>query len=268
MAKFRGTFEYDDDDLTPGKKKGAKGGWSQNLYDSNGDLKAGATFIPDTDQPDDWDEQHDYTLDPNLAVELELEERRREIQRQEDFALAVKVVFIGARWAFTEGRPWWREKARPALRSTWEKRPRRRRKKTLPASEPMSIGEMRVVIAQELEEATADYRSRMTSSEAQARVTLAMILRALSDEQLSMVANADVVLDETQDELERRFTELPTEQATLMIERLLDYPSLIASQLTDFEKLLKLASSCQILKRQRRVRPNLLVIPPSAWAPI
>ena len=45
MASIKGRYEYDDDDLTPGKKK--EGGLHQNLFDSEGNLKGSARFIPD-----------------------------------------------------------------------------------------------------------------------------------------------------------------------------------------------------------------------------
>mgnify|MGYP005989492869 CR=1 FL=1 len=50
MVSIKGRFEYDDGDLTPGKKK--EGGLHQNLYDSAGDLKGSARFIPDGEQVD------------------------------------------------------------------------------------------------------------------------------------------------------------------------------------------------------------------------
>lgn len=50
MARQAGYYEWDDD-LTPGKKK--EGGWHQNLYDTEGQLKGSARFVPvDDDQED------------------------------------------------------------------------------------------------------------------------------------------------------------------------------------------------------------------------
>ncbi len=49
MARIRGHYEWDDDDLTPGRKK--EGGLHQNVYDSDGNLKSNARFVPD-DQTD------------------------------------------------------------------------------------------------------------------------------------------------------------------------------------------------------------------------
>lgn len=51
MGQQYGIFEWDDDELTPGRKK--EGGWSQNLFDSDGHLKANARFVPLEEEPDD-----------------------------------------------------------------------------------------------------------------------------------------------------------------------------------------------------------------------
>ena len=53
MVSIRGSYEYDDDDLTPGKKK--EGGLHQNLFDSDGNLKGSARFIPSDPDEDQGD---------------------------------------------------------------------------------------------------------------------------------------------------------------------------------------------------------------------
>lgn len=50
MVSIRGSYEYDDDDLTPRKKK--EGGLHQNLFDGDGNLKGSARFIPDDPDAD------------------------------------------------------------------------------------------------------------------------------------------------------------------------------------------------------------------------
>ena len=52
MGRIRGHYEWDDDDLTPGKKR--EGGLHQNLFDKDGHLKSSARFVPDDadDEPD------------------------------------------------------------------------------------------------------------------------------------------------------------------------------------------------------------------------
>ena len=48
MGRIKGHYEWDDDDLTPGQKK--EGGLHQNLFDSEGNLKGSARFIPDDER--------------------------------------------------------------------------------------------------------------------------------------------------------------------------------------------------------------------------
>jgi hypothetical protein len=47
MGRIRGHYEWDDDDLTPGRKK--EGGLHQNLFDADGHLKGNARFVPEDD---------------------------------------------------------------------------------------------------------------------------------------------------------------------------------------------------------------------------
>lgn len=48
MGSIRGRYEWDDDELTPGRKR--EGGLRQNLFDRDGKLKANARFIPVEDE--------------------------------------------------------------------------------------------------------------------------------------------------------------------------------------------------------------------------
>ncbi len=44
VGRIPGYYEWDDDDLTPGRKK--EGGLHQNLFDADGSLKGSARFVP------------------------------------------------------------------------------------------------------------------------------------------------------------------------------------------------------------------------------
>jgi len=57
MGQQRGTFYWDDDSLSPGTR--SDGGWSQNLFDNDGNLRGHARFVPDPDSDDDG-----YTYSP------------------------------------------------------------------------------------------------------------------------------------------------------------------------------------------------------------
>jgi hypothetical protein len=46
MGRIRGHYEWDDDNLSPGRNKG--GGLHQNLFDADGKLKGSARFVPDS----------------------------------------------------------------------------------------------------------------------------------------------------------------------------------------------------------------------------
>lgn len=189
------------------------------------------------DEAEDWSQPSIVYVDtaplPKSAAQEALE---REIQ--ERIGQLIDIVVAKAK---PHVKKFHNEKALPAFQTKWENRPRRKSRKQLPASEPMSIAEMRVVVSQEVEESTAEYRQNMSSQEAQARIVLALFLRELSDEQLTMVANAGVEFDEGIDDLQRKLAGLPQEQVTYMIESLMADPSLVEDQLLGFQALLGLA---------------------------
>lgn len=57
MGQQRGTYYWDDDSLSPGNR--SDGGWSQNLFDDDGNLRGHARFVPDPNSDDDQ-----YTYSP------------------------------------------------------------------------------------------------------------------------------------------------------------------------------------------------------------
>jgi hypothetical protein len=114
MPSIKGRYEYDDDDLTPGKKK--EGGLHQNLYDSRGNLKGNARFLPD--DGDDCEAApeplviyvHDEPAPPAKSREQEAYEKAvsDQVSRLVDYAIA-KLTPHAQRL--------WHERARPAIRS-------------------------------------------------------------------------------------------------------------------------------------------------------
>ena len=245
MVSIRGRYEYDDDDLTPGKKK--EGGLHQNLFDGDGKLRGSARFTPDAEQAEEGDSTPEY-FDPvyeeELTRELTAAERRRESERNENAELITKVfvhlLAIGTAKAKPHLQRFLNEKARPAIQAKWEQRPRLQRANRQLASGGPSVAEVRVMVAEEIEDASAEYRQNPTGTEAQARLMMAMFMRALSDEQLDLVANADIVLDEGYEELERRLAELPAPQVARMIENLEASPSLLTEGTFDLGMVLGL----------------------------
>lgn len=136
----------------------------------------------------------------------------------------------------------WQEKARPAIQSKWENRPRRQKsRRQIATSEPIVVDSTVLEPAQELKVASEDYRSNMTSTEAQARYVLALAAKEFSEHQMRLVVNATIEDDEGFNELRRAFSELPPAHVALFIEKLEANPSLLLDAEFDLGQLLGLA---------------------------
>jgi hypothetical protein len=110
MGRIKGHYEWDDDDLTPGRKK--EGGLHQNRFDSEGNLKGSAPIRPE-------DEDDPEPLVATETVYIPVEERRRNQENDELAGFVAGVVAglarrglaaaapIVARWSATpRSRPW------------------------------------------------------------------------------------------------------------------------------------------------------------------
>lgn len=264
MVSIKGRYEYDDDDLTPGKKK--EGGLHQNLYDRDGNLKANARFIPDVEQDDNPDPVVIYQ--PVNVYDKEFERRRaRELRRareQEEIAeLLADLVKILVAEATPHAKRLWREKARPAIEARraeathdakllWHekarpvieaRRARKAARKTRKAAarQPIVVEATVVDTGQELAVAEEVYRTDMSSAEAQARYLAALAARAFSEEQIKLVSHADIVDGESLAELQRTLAELPPRQVEGIIEAVEANPSVLSGDLlVELGKLLGL----------------------------
>ena len=78
MGQQRGTYYWDDDSLSPGNR--SDGGWSQNLFDDDGNLRGHARFVPDPDSDDDGYTYSPYD-DPPMFMSSET---RRESEDDDD----------------------------------------------------------------------------------------------------------------------------------------------------------------------------------------
>jgi hypothetical protein len=67
----------------------------------------------------------------------------------------------------------------------------------------------------------------MVSSEAQARFLMAMAARRFADEQMRVLADADIRAEEGLQELEHALSQLPPEQVAKMLEKFEVEPSLL-----------------------------------------
>lgn len=201
MVVIHGRYEYDDENLTPGRKK--EGGLHQNLFDAEGNLKGNARFIPDDDQPPTvapyaWASASVDRADAEEVSQLSEEEREQLRALVEEVVIPLLVV------AIERGAPYaqrlWREKVRPAVRARVDAATRRLRRRRRVDREESTVLEGTVLEGTVLEavhaETAGDSKVTMTASEAEARYLLAKALREASDEQLRVLTETTVVADD------------------------------------------------------------------------
>jgi hypothetical protein len=242
VGRIAGHYEWDNDDLSPGHKK--EGGLHQNLFDSEGNLKGSARFIPD-----DGSSGEPLVVTETIYVPVE---QRRLTREQEELAQAISYVVTQLIDRGIEaGKPhverWWRETARPAIDArrarVREHRSRRKAHEDAPAIEGITVES-----ALEPIEAWGEDGPKMSRAEAQARYLAALAARAYSDEQMRLVTNASIVDGEGLQELERSLAELPPDQIKGLIEALATNPSMLGE-----DSLAELAS---ILSQRDRPGPH------------
>ncbi|KGN40833.1 hypothetical protein [Knoellia aerolata] len=257
MGSIRGHYEWDDDDLTPGRKK--EGGLHQNLFDSDGNLKGSARFVPD-------DGVEHEPLVVTETVFITVEERRR-TEADEQFEEAVRELLkLAIGYGIGKAKPhvsrWLRESAQPAIEAQRAKVVARRRRRQLRrAGEAVALEIPDEAVAeplQEVAEAADENRPDMSLAEAQARYLAAIAAKAYSEEQLRLVNGANIVNGDGMAELKRSLAEIPTEHVVGVIETMAANPSLLSD-----EALAQLAS---ILGREALVRPQVLL--PGKSAPV
>ncbi|MGD8149557.1 hypothetical protein [Ornithinimicrobium sp. Y1694] len=220
MGRIKGHYVWDDDHLTPGQKK--EGGLHQNLFDSGGNLRGSARFIPD-------DGNDPEPLIITETVYIPADERRR-TEEDEEFqmavaALVVQLIGVGVSKGLPLVEQWWRETARPvvqAKRAAFDERRSRRkgRRKTAP-----SITE--AGLSHDANAVSVNQRPQMSSAEAQARYLAAVAARAYSDEQMRLVANSTIVDGEGHSDLPRLLKELPPDQVKALIEQMVRNPHML-----------------------------------------
>ena len=246
MGRIPGYYEWDDDDLTPGRKK--EGGLHQNLFDADGILKGSARFIP-ADEVDS---------DPAYATEYVTErvyvpaDARRLTPEQEELADLVGEVLIvllakGIERAKPHVKRWWKESFRPFVRKQ-----RARLSQLRPSAVSKISRHIKFDSCSENSDQTrpdsavAMSRPKMSSAEAQARYLAAVAARVFSEEQLSMVRNADIIDAEGIVEVEARVAQLPPNEVRELMSRMVTEPSMLHEA--------KLAELASVLARVNR--PN------------
>lgn len=224
MASIRGRYEYDDDDLTPGKKK--EGGLHQNLFDEDGNLKGSARFIPD-----DEDDSAPYSGPVYIYVHDESPRRSKQQEEWDDFVRQVvrDLLIVAIERGTPHAKRFWQEKVRPAIQPRVNRVAQRRalRRQRRADKKPVVVEATFVEPSQEIATASKEFRANMTSSEAQARYLLALAARRFSDDQMDLLAKTDIREEEGFIELERALSELPPEQVAKMLEKFEANPSLL-----------------------------------------
>lgn len=223
MGRIRGHYEWDNDDLTPGQKK--EGGLHQNLFDSDGNLKGSARFIPD-------DGRRDEPLLVTETVYVPIVERRKSREQEEleevIAALVGRLIDIGIAKAKPVVSQWYRTTVRPALNAQASKVAGLRKRRLAPKA-PVEA-EAVVEQSQAVAETRDETRPRMSKAEAQARYLASLAAHAYSDEQMRLVMGADIVdgHGETVDELERSLAELPSAEVRALLKRMATDPSMLS----------------------------------------
>lgn len=222
MGRIKGHYEWDDDDLSPGQKK--EGGLHQNLFDSDGNLKGNARFIPD----DNSDPDEPFVVTETVYIPAE---QRRLTREQEELAeLIADLLAIMVERGIAKAKPFakelWRGKARPFIDAQrdkiHERRTLRKTAKTSPIVEGATLEPSR-----EVAETSEDSRPNMSRAEAQARCLAALAATAYSEEQRRLVTNARIVDSDGPVELKHSLSELPTDQVKGLIEAMVTNPSLL-----------------------------------------
>lgn len=229
VVRIPGYYEWDDDDLTPGRKK--EGGLHQNLFDADGSLKGSARFVPADEVDPDPVYDTEYVTE---RVYVPAEERRLTAEQQElaDLISEVLLAFMakGIERAKPHLKRWWMESVRPFV---GEQRARFESDHLPDSSDQVPA-----------ESAVAASRPKMSSAEAQARYLAAMAARAFSEEQLGMVRSADIIDTENVAAVEARIAELPPSEVRELMSRMVTDPSMLGE-----ETLAELASVLAIVSR-------------------
>lgn len=231
MGRIKGHYEWDDDDLSPGHKK--EGGLHQNLFDRQGKLKGSARFVPD--------DNDDAPLVITETVYVPMEQRRSQ-KDDEELVEAVANLLVMAHHGYRFGKPiaerWWKETGRPALEA---RKARREERRALRKAKKAPPGEV-VEPAQELAAVDNEPRPQMSSAEAKARMLAGIAAKAFSDEQLKLVAEAEIDDGSDLPELKRSLAELPAEDLRRLVESMVKNPGLLRED--------SLADLASILGRQ------------------
>ncbi|MDX2394051.1 hypothetical protein NJL88_29115 [Streptomyces sp. DK15] len=234
-----GRLEYPED-LTPGKTE--KGGLHHNLYDNQGRLKKHADFFPDAENEAEPVTDSEYRSTSRTKERDEFTEAIREVILD----LLARTIAHAAVAAKPRIERWWDDQALPAIKSRWNKTPRRNRSaKNREIDSQPSTAEASTMVEATVVDSSHEAISvldenkvSMSSTEARMRLLLALMARAFSEEQVRVVSNA-LIEDDYFAELKRAVDELTPQQVANIIQTLEVNPLFLNNEtLTELEKAL------------------------------
>lgn len=214
MPAIPGFYVFDDDNLSPGKSK--DGGFHHNLYE-DGKLTGHARFIPSEDILSEG------FVTENVYVQSDDRRRGSEFDGLLDSLLESLVNGL-VEAATPHVERWWAETAWPFVSKqgykAWSKL--RRRKQQSPATDAVKIEPVEPVEGNNIEAVTA---TKMSASEAKARMLAAAAAKAFSEEQLQMVMQSDIVGADGVDEIREQLAKIPRDELIGFVEQLVRNPS-------------------------------------------
>lgn len=245
MGQVRGTLHWDDDSLSPGKR--SNGDWSQNLFDSDGNLRTHASFTPDPDSNDGNSTYSPYD-DPPMFISSET---RRESATEEDvesrddaadqlaeaLALLVSAAAIaGVTYAAPRIKNWAEETALPFIKSTVLKvrLPWGKKQDEDPAPEGIDVASSPLATigrggagATNTPLQIEAKQEKMSNAEAQARLVAAAAAQRFAMEQARLVSQSDIVGAADVNEVMQQIAEHPQEMLDILIKQLARNPRLL-----------------------------------------
>ncbi|MGW3926735.1 hypothetical protein ACWECC_01330 [Streptomyces microflavus] len=242
MASIKGRFEYPDD-LTPGHSK--DGGLHHNLYNGQKNLVGHAKFIPDDENEEDAATEPSPVFLNTNKYDCESDSQAQRLG-PEEIVEAMIILIKFAEWTAPRLKKLWNDQALPFIKST-HNRFTQTRKADSPDTPSESATLFESTSPDSSQEAIAkleEDRVSMSSEEASARFSAALMARIFSDEQVRILRSARI--EDEGDSLELRTLEKPTRQqiaenARLMLE---ENPSLLTREsLAELGKILAIIQS-------------------------
>lgn len=245
MGQQRGTYCWDDDSLTPGK--GSRGGWSQNLFDEDGNLREHARFIPDPDSDDENSDSHPY----NESETFVSTEKRRQTAGSDDpeyenysddflnkalVALVGAAVIAGVVYVAPRVKKWVDKTALPFIKDKLSKRHIMRSKEAdaeiTPENDqnnnyPTALSKQQLPCLTDVPFQIPEKRQRMSNEEAQARLIAAAAARLFAEEQLELISRSEIVDVTNIEALQKQLAEFPHEMLEALLQHLSRNPRLL-----------------------------------------